>query len=499
MRTTKNKYSLLVCLVVLFLSISPLEAQTQQVTHQLAIDYILQHKELAVKEMHRTGIPASITLAQGMLESNFGRSRLAVLANNHFGAKCHNTWKGPGISHDDDAPGECFRKYHDVYQSYIDHSHILAKKRYQFLYNLSLYDYKSWAHGLKKAGYATDPYYAFKLIGYIERYSLYVYDRLPNTEEEKANYNFVFTQLEKKDMPDSIESSELALEVAPNPTRKIPLRFPPHLINTAERTPLVLQEPEKINGAKALTYTVDVMPVQISENYNIGLDDLLALNDMNNHEVIPAFTPIYISKRKKKADRKNRKHQVKYGERMHEIALAYGIKLEELYRLNRMNKGAEPEEGVVLALRKMIPYEPTLYNPEKFNEITEEVFVWTPPKKENFLKNIVQIIEDNTENENYGDAPLKQMLMAADEVNKPDNWANSFRNNRTVNTTNTSVPTIVSTPKAAEKPKYVYHTVKAGETLYRLSVNYNVSIEQLKKLNRLQSNTIYVGTRLRIF
>lgn len=139
--------------------------------------YVLQYAELAKKEMSKYGIPASITLAQGLLESQAGIGELAVKSNNHFGIKCHKGWRGSSVSHDDDAKGECFRKYKKVEQSYRDHSEFLRnRERYSDLFKLKKKDYVSWAHGLKKAGYATDPQYAYKLISLIERYELWQFD-----------------------------------------------------------------------------------------------------------------------------------------------------------------------------------------------------------------------------------------------------------------------------------------------------------------------------------
>lgn len=139
--------------------------------------YVLQYAEMAQKEMKKFGIPASITLAQGLLESQAGMGELAAKSNNHFGIKCHKGWRGARVSHDDDAKGECFRKYKKVEQSYRDHSEFLRNRdRYSKLFKMKKTDYVSWAHGLKKAGYATDPKYAYKLISLIERYELWQFD-----------------------------------------------------------------------------------------------------------------------------------------------------------------------------------------------------------------------------------------------------------------------------------------------------------------------------------
>jgi len=141
------------------------------VTADMIQDYILQYKDIAKDNMGQFGIPASITLAQGVLESGSGQGTLSKNANNHFGIKCHKEWDGPSVRHTDDAPDECFRKYEAPEESYRDHSQFLvSRSRYSDLFSLDQDDYEGWAHGLKKAGYATDPKYASKLISLIERY-----------------------------------------------------------------------------------------------------------------------------------------------------------------------------------------------------------------------------------------------------------------------------------------------------------------------------------------
>ena len=152
-------------------------------------EYILKYKEEAIKEMNRTGVPASITLAQGMLESGYGNSRLARKANNHFGIKCHSDWKGATFKMDDDAKNECFRTYNSVLESYNDHSEFLTKnKRYSDLFLLNMNDYKAWAKGLSKAGYATNPNYASRIISIIEDLKLYTFDEEINTPKPIREY-----------------------------------------------------------------------------------------------------------------------------------------------------------------------------------------------------------------------------------------------------------------------------------------------------------------------
>lgn len=177
-------------------------------------DYINQFKDVAKNNMKEYKIPASITLAQGILESGAGKGRLCLEANNHFGIKCHTGWTGPSITHDDDALQECFRKYADPADSYRDHSKFLtSRSRYNDLFTLDILDYKGWAQGLKNAGYATDPKYPSKLIGIIERYQLFLFDHEVVAPEQK-------NEVKQEEFTNQVEEivEENAVEVVTNPT-----------------------------------------------------------------------------------------------------------------------------------------------------------------------------------------------------------------------------------------------------------------------------------------
>lgn len=168
--------------------------------NQYTLIYIKKYAPIAVKEMHDYKIPASITLAQGILESGNGRSELALKSKNHFGIKCHKTWDGQRVYHDDDREGECFRKYLYVETSYNNHSEFLTKRqRYAFLFNYRIYDYKSWARGLRKAGYATDRKYPNKLIKIIEDYNLYEFDKI-----KKKDFTYVKPIRNKEEVTSNI-------------------------------------------------------------------------------------------------------------------------------------------------------------------------------------------------------------------------------------------------------------------------------------------------------
>lgn len=173
--------------LMLFLVSQSLFAQDKQ--SQVTLDYIKQYKSIAVEEMKKHKIPASITLAQGILESGSGQSELAKKSNNHFGIKCHD-WQGEKVYHDDDIKNDCFRKYPKPEDSFEDHSIFLQRSRYSSLFDLEITDYEGWAKGLKRCGYATSPTYAERLIAVIERYKLYEYDKADakkkSSDETKA-------------------------------------------------------------------------------------------------------------------------------------------------------------------------------------------------------------------------------------------------------------------------------------------------------------------------
>ena len=216
-----------------------------------SVQYIEQYKDIAIEEMLKSGIPASITLAQGLLESASGNSTLATEANNHFGIKCNTTWTGPTILKDDDAAGECFRVYESAEQSYRDHSEFLKRARYVSLFQLDRNDYKGWALGLKKAGYATNPKYAELLIDLIERYQLDQYDRAEkstlaqNTREEKV-------------------IAEIIKEEPKKPAAE------------AEKQPLEMRIYEVKKGDTLYT---------ISKRFGLTVDDVKTLNSLNSSEL----------------------------------------------------------------------------------------------------------------------------------------------------------------------------------------------------------------------
>jgi len=289
-------------------------------------DYIRDFKDLAIKEMKRSGIPASITLAQAMLESNNGNSTLARKANNHFGIKCHNGWSGGKIYHDDDRRGECFRKYNSVYDSYKDHSDFIVNgQRYGFLFELQPTDYKSWAKGLQKAGYATSNTYATLLIKIIEDNQLYIFD-------QGGSYEYIETASGEVDTP------YVNLEDVDNFT----FSLSSHVVHNRNRIDYIIAK--KGDTFESITEEFGMLPWELKK-----------YNELDNDAKLKEGDILYLQPKRNKAEHKHNYHEVKEGETMYSISQMYGIKLKSLYEKNLMEAGEEPMVGQKLWLRKIKP------------------------------------------------------------------------------------------------------------------------------------------------
>ena len=297
--------------------------------------------------MYRSGVPASITLAQGLLESGNGRSELALKSNNHFGIKCHNGWKGGKVYHDDDAKGECFRKYDDPADSYRDHSDFLRyRDRYKFLFDYKVTDYKAWAYGLKKAGYATDPAYPTKLIRLIEEYKLYEYDRKPSSygkavkkqDSKKASHK----SLHKEVIQDEIPQAPSQIGQVKEYTGKKREEFSFSL----SRQMYSCNDVPFVYSMEGETYK------SIAESNNLFVKELLKFNDLNRDENLLPGTVVYLHKKKDVAERGLNMHVIEAGETLREIAQRYGIRLKSLKKLNGIENEDMIREGDILRLRK---------------------------------------------------------------------------------------------------------------------------------------------------
>ena len=275
-------------LLLIFSSFSASFAQTPEA-------YIQKYAEIAQEQMRKYGVPASITLAQGILESGSGKSKLAAEANNHFGIKCHDTWNGATMHLDDDAPNECFRKYKSVEQSFEDHSLFLKKPRYEELFALEITDYKGWAQGLKKCGYATSPTYAKSLIDLIEKHELTQFDT-----EQKPN-----------------EHSGI-VNISNNRIKYVSAKKKESLADLSART-------------------------GISERLLSKYNDLEDGHSFKEKEIV------YLQPKRIKGSVKE--HKVKRGENIRDISQQYGIRIRSIERKNKLEHGAELKTGTVLKLR----------------------------------------------------------------------------------------------------------------------------------------------------
>jgi LysM repeat protein len=307
-----RKMSILrVSLLFVFALSGTFHAMAQQMKwNQRYQTYIDQYRDMAIEQMLKNKIPASITLAQGILESGAGNSDLVRKGNNHFGIKCHG-WTGRTVHHDDDAKKECFRAYNNARESYDDHSQFLRRnKRYAPLFKLAVTDYKGWAHGLKSCGYATNPNYAPQLIGLIELYKLYRYDTAKSFDKFMAQ-----------------NSGQ----------REDGFLHPIHIYN----------KNYFLQARKGDTFE------SIGKEIGISGKKIAKYNERDYHSPLQENEMIWLKKKQKKADEayKNRRHRVKAGESMYSIAQYYGIRLKNLYKMNKLSPDYQLRIGDELRLR----------------------------------------------------------------------------------------------------------------------------------------------------
>lgn len=363
--------------------------------------YISRYKDIAIEEMQRTGIPASITLAQGIIESNAGQSPLATEANNHFGIKCHIGWTGESYIYDDDAKNECFRKYDSSLISYKDHSDFLRNRtRYAILFTYDINDYTAWAKGLKACGYATNPQYANILIKCIDDYDLHQWDL---TEYERTKW---FASLNKSEIKSEIKASGNPEIVNASPTS----------LNAEERIYI-------FHDIKCITLFEGESLNDLATTYQIGMKRLMRYNDITEPSQIQIGDRVYLQPKRNNGDEET--HIVKTGETMFSISRDHGIQLAKLYEKNLMQPGKQPAVGETIYL----------------NETRKEIPALLTAKT------------DST-----------KQVKSAPAVIKP------------------------------EAPQY--HVVSKGDTLYSISRKYNISVDELKNINKLKTTTLQVGEKI---
>ena len=446
-------------------------------------EYIAKYKDLAIIEMHRSGVPASITLAQGVLESNSGNSRLAKFANNHFGIKCKSSWTGNVIYANDDAPDECFRAYESVLDSYKDHSDFLRKNwRYHPLFELNQLDYKGWCHGLRKAGYATNPQYGKILISLINKYELNEYDeaKLPGTE-----------------LPDLILG-------------------------------------ESVNGVPVKTVQPGETVKTIAEDNYVKDKHIRKWNDLPADAKLEPGEIVYLKPKRRRGSEEM--HVVTKGEDMRAISQQYGIKLKQLYRKNRMETGTEPKEGEILYMQKKRKSEDPIELAKKDPQWKEEAEVFVNPHT------VPKKVLETTDFSNPGalnkvevEVPEYHTVAKGDNIYRIAERYHIFEEdilkwNKNLNPMKMTVGQKIylkntsksaGTPSKIEKPKApekainteaeiekikkeivvdgpLTHVVVKGDTLYGICRRYSVTEDQLKKWNNLSTITIHLGQKLKV-
>lgn len=307
--------------LVFSVAITGAQAQSRKITTK---EYINKYKDIAIKDMKTYKIPASITLAQGILESGSGNSILARKANNHFGIKCHNGWTGPTIHVADDTKHDCFRKYKSAEASYRDHSKFLRKgKRYAFLFKYPVTDYRSWAYGLKRAGYATNPRYPQLLIHYIEQYHLYKYDRegLKHGKHNRKNKNTLQYATPQIASFAKVRASQYGRPVLQNNGRQL----------------IVVKAGDTFN--------------KIAAEFEMSTRKLLRFNDLTINHILQPGELLYLEKKASKAQKGYKYHIVKQGETLWEIAQLYGIRLGKLLDKNNFPQHFQAETGTKVRVR----------------------------------------------------------------------------------------------------------------------------------------------------
>ncbi|OYU97565.1 MAG: hypothetical protein CFE21_04530 [Bacteroidetes bacterium B1(2017)] len=443
--------------------------------------YIEKYNAIAIDEMYRSKIPASITLAQGILESGNGNSRLAVEANNHFGIKCKVSWTGKTIYEDDDAPQECFRKYDAAIDSYRDHSDFLMKNtRYAFLFDLEQTDYKSWAAGLKKAGYATNPQYAELLITFIERHKLNRFDGVKLSEEEDREL--------KEEKAEAVKS------------------YGKEFVN---------------NGVPGIVAKPNESFAQIALDYDVKVYHLYRYNDLNKDAVCHAGDTIYLKAKKAKSD--SLYHLVAGNQNMHWISQRYAIRLDKLLERNLLLEGQEPKEGEQIFLRNKREKAPALKDTVKVSvEPSKPVAVVEPAKVDTQYN---QTVYDNpaqniatqkpVEISNVADTlhTFKENLSFFHTVQKGETlygigkkygvrvdaikYLNALeKDSIEVGQRLIINPAIRSADTKEPQAIPGVHVVRQSETLFSIAHLYGMNVADLKATNNLTNETIYVGQEL---
>ncbi|MEO6315877.1 MAG: glucosaminidase domain-containing protein [Chitinophagaceae bacterium] len=347
------------------------------------IAYINTYRDIAIAEMQRTGVPAAIKLAQGIHETSAGTSELVRKSNNHFGIKCKTSWAGEKVYHDDDARGECFRSYTEAGQSYKDHSDFLkGSQRYAFLFQLDPTDYKSWANGLRKAGYATNYRYAQILIKLIEDYNLEQYTLIAMGKLPPVNDALVSNNTTNSTAPASIQALNPSVTGDAAPKEVLATVIAPP-------APVYPAIAFSINKAKVVFVQEGTALLAVAEEHHISFARLLDFNDLNDGDITRTDQLIFLQRKRKTGA--NEYHTVQPGETLYYICQAEGIRLESLLANNLLTDKMQPAVGEKLYLQAVAPVRPLLDAEKK--AILKEPVMETLPKSADTTTHVVQTKE----------------------------------------------------------------------------------------------------------
>lgn len=446
-----KSYCLMICLVLA----GVLKTSAQSVSTP---QYIEMYKTLAMEEMRRSGVPAAIKLAQGILETQSGNGWLVLNSNNHFGIKCKNNWTGKSVNYDDDARQECFRKYESAQESWKDHSDFLHNNpRYKFLFDFDPADYKSWAYGLKTAGYATSKTYPQQLIQIIETYNLQQYNALAMSNAPIPTGPVFVNEPGSETVPAGTTGNGNAVAEYDEPVKP---QYP-------EGTEF------KINGRKVILVKEGTALIQLASERDIRLSNLLSYNDLAEDVPLEKDMLIFLQSKNKRGQ--NDYHIVAPGETMHDIAQAEGIQLKWLRKRNKMEEGDQPAVGEKVALDGFASSKPKLGS----NSVAK-VDDYKDLNPRQVIKDVKAEIAKATA-QPAAQAPVaKAPAPAPAEKGIPREMVEDLKK------VGGSV-----TPAGAK-----YHTVTEKETLYSISRQYSVTVAQLQQWNNLQENGIKIGQQL---
>ena len=469
-----NKPSLI--LAFLFLFTGQLAAQNSSDTNDAYLKYIDKYKIFAVREMERAGVPASIKLAQGLLESNAGRSTLARKGNNHFGIKCGSNWKGKTVHKEDDDYDEngkliksCFRKYKSVEACYVAHSEFLRdpKKKYRYgrLFRLDPYDYKAWAKGLKDAGYATSGNYVEKLVGIIERYELYKYDKMSPFDNDNP----------------VVDLNEIDI-FRNNSVRYAKASANETLADIAKRTDTTIR--------------------RLLE-YNEGLDA--------ENEPLQEGEIVYLQPKRNAYRGKEKYHYVTEGQSVVDISQIYGVKVSKLLKRNRLKAGMIPATGEKIKLRgcKKVKTPPKLKAPGDVKEIVPDTLELemekdtteapVPPEATkptlDTTSQIIKIEEELPFIDDSEEGDEDELPFIVPDIDFDDEPVGN-EDSTELDEEPPLPPPPPPTPNTNDAEQY--HTVVKGDTLWALAKKYGTTVDEIKKINKLKTNELTIGVRLKM-